>query len=87
MTPERWQQLEALYDAAVDLSPPERAHFLDEQCRGDEVLLRELTAMFRDTGSGISDLVGRAAAVLAGVPWVHHLHSPATAETTTRRAT
>ena len=64
MTPQRWQQLEALYDAAVELSTPERARFLDEQCRGDEDLRRELTAMFQDDGNGITGLVEHAAAAV-----------------------
>ena len=41
MTPERWQRLEALYDEAVELPPPERERFLDEQCRDDDDLRRD----------------------------------------------
>jgi serine/threonine protein kinase len=68
MTPQRWQQLEALYDAAAELAPPERARFLDEQCRSDEDLRRELTAMFRDAGNGITGIVEQAAAEAAQDP-------------------
>ena len=68
MTPQRWQQLEALYDAAAELAPSERVRFLDEQCRGDEDLRRELTEMFRDAGSGLTDMVARAAAAVVEDP-------------------
>jgi len=68
MTPERWQRLEALYDAAVELPPAERARFLDEQCRGDEDLRRELTAMFRDIAGGLTDLVRDAAVAVVDDP-------------------
>jgi serine/threonine protein kinase len=68
MTPQRWQQLEALYDAAVELSPPERARFLDEKCRGDEDLRREVAAMFEDGSSRVTDLVARAAVAVVEDP-------------------
>ena len=68
MTPQRWQQLEALYDAAVELPPTERARFLDEQCRGDDDLRRELTAMFRDAGSGFTGVVEHAAVAVVEDP-------------------
>jgi len=66
MTPERWQRLEALYDEAVELPPPERERFLDEQCRDDDDLRRELTDMLRDAGSGLTNAVEHAAAAVAG---------------------
>ncbi len=68
MTPQRWQQLEALYDAAVELSPAERTSFLEKQCSGDDELLRELTAMFRDTGGNITGMVRDAAAAVVDDP-------------------
>ena len=34
MNPERFRRLEALYDAAAELDPAERARFIDEQLRG-----------------------------------------------------
>jgi len=64
MKPERWQQLEALYDAAAELAPAERERFLDKECRGDEALRRELAAMFQDEGNGITGLVEHAAAAV-----------------------
>src|SRR6266545_2244392 len=35
MTPERWRQLEAIFQAALDLVPEERGQYLAEACCGD----------------------------------------------------
>jgi tRNA A-37 threonylcarbamoyl transferase component Bud32/tetratricopeptide (TPR) repeat protein len=68
MRNERWRRLEELYDAAAELSPPDRERFLDEQCQGDEELRRELTAMLGDAGSGFTKAVEHAAAAVASDP-------------------
>jgi len=45
MTPERWQQIEKILQAALDRQPDERAAFLDEACVGDDELRREVEAL------------------------------------------
>ncbi len=40
MSPERWQQIETLFQAVVERPPQERAAFLDVACAGDEALCR-----------------------------------------------
>src|SRR5512132_2980392 len=35
MTPERWQQVEAIFQAALDLVPEERGRYLSEVCADD----------------------------------------------------
>ncbi len=45
MTPERWAQIERLYQAAVEREPESRAAFLDEACMGDEELRREVASL------------------------------------------
>src|SRR5512132_2307923 len=35
MTPERWQQVEAIFQAALDLVPEERGRYLSEACADD----------------------------------------------------
>src|SRR5882672_3399266 len=45
MTPERWQQVDRLFQAAVDLEPPQRASFLDEACAGDKTLRSEVESL------------------------------------------
>ncbi|HJZ80770.1 MAG TPA: hypothetical protein VKD91_10505, partial [Pyrinomonadaceae bacterium] len=45
MTPERWQQIEALFHSALECAPASRADFLDEACRGDLELRRRIDAL------------------------------------------
>ena len=45
MTPERYQQVEARYHAALELPPELRAGWLAQACAGDEDLLREVTSL------------------------------------------
>jgi hypothetical protein len=40
MKPERWQQLNQLFHAALERAAGERAAFLDGACNGDESLRR-----------------------------------------------
>ncbi len=42
MTQERWQMIEEILQAALDLQPDKRAAFLDEACAGDGELRREI---------------------------------------------
>ena len=45
MTPERWEQIEPIYHAALEHMPEERGGFLDEACAGDDELRREIAAL------------------------------------------
>lgn len=45
MTPERWQQVEEVLQAALDCAPPERAAFLEQACAGDVELQTETTSL------------------------------------------
>ncbi|MBS1786723.1 MAG: protein kinase [Acidobacteria bacterium] len=45
MTPERYQQIGRLYHDALDLSPDERAAWLDRECAGDRALQREVESL------------------------------------------
>jgi serine/threonine-protein kinase len=45
MTPERWQQVKELFDAALKLDASQRAAFLDEACAGDPSLRRQVEAL------------------------------------------
>src|SRR5436190_7280311 len=45
MNPERWQQLNDLFHAALERAPEERAAFLDEACAGDESLRDKVEAL------------------------------------------
>src|SRR6059058_5453637 len=45
MKPERWKQVNDLFQSAIERAPGERAAFLDEACHGDEGLLREVESL------------------------------------------
>ena len=45
MNAERWQQINDLFHSAAELAPKERAAFLEQACRGDESLCREVKSL------------------------------------------
>ena len=45
MEPERWQRIERLYHAALELSENQRATFLEESCSNDDSLRREVESL------------------------------------------
>jgi tRNA A-37 threonylcarbamoyl transferase component Bud32 len=45
MTPERWQQVDRVFQAAVDLPPGDRPAFLAEACQADDELRREVESL------------------------------------------
>src|ERR1043165_2334349 len=45
MKPERWQQLDELFQSALEREPEERAAFLDEACTGDESMRGQVEAL------------------------------------------
>lgn len=45
MTAGRWERVAALFDAAVELPPPERVRYLDLECAGDAELRAEVESM------------------------------------------
>ncbi len=68
MTPERWQQIETLFAAALEQPAGARQQFVAEACRDDEELEREVTSLLTSADSAgdyFVDLADRA-----GVPSV-----------------
>ncbi len=45
MKPERWQQIERLYHAALEHKPAERAAFLRQACAGEDALRCEIESL------------------------------------------
>src|SRR5688572_32707323 len=45
MKPERWQQIEKLFHAALEHDPSERAAFLTRECGADKSLRREVESL------------------------------------------
>src|SRR5215813_12288790 len=44
-TPQRWQEIDRIFAAALELDPSERAQFLAEACAGDEQLRKEVESL------------------------------------------
>jgi serine/threonine protein kinase len=72
MTPERWQQVKAIFQSALECAPSERSAFLARECGGDEALRKEvesLLASHEKDGSFIDSPAYEAAAgMLASAP-------------------
>ncbi len=51
MTSERWQQIEAIFQAALDCEPEQRASFLDQACGEDDELRREIDSLLQSDES------------------------------------
>ena len=70
MTPERWQEIEAVFQEALERPPLERASFVDHACAGDEELKEEATtliAAYDEAGGFIEQpAMARDAHVLLG---------------------
>src|SRR6187399_1792517 len=45
LKPERWKQVNDLFQSAIDRAPEERAAFLDETCHDDEGMRREVESL------------------------------------------
>ncbi len=44
-TPERWQEIDRIFAAALELEPEERESFLDRTCAGDEELRKQVESL------------------------------------------
>jgi Tol biopolymer transport system component len=45
MSPEKWKQVKAIFHAALEVAPAERATFLDQACAGEDDLRREVESL------------------------------------------
>src|ERR1700739_2857813 len=72
MTPERWQKVEQLCNAALEREASQRGAFLAQACQGDEELRREVESLLEQEkpaeGFLESPVLEVAAAVLAKTP-------------------
>ena len=68
MTPERWQQVKAIFNSAIQYSAGERSSFLSQACSGDDYLRSEvesLIASHEKSGEFIDDPAYQRATWLA----------------------
>ncbi len=54
MSPDRWQQIEAIFQSALDLSPDQRELYLKESCGDDQSLRSEIEKLLADYESADS---------------------------------
>jgi hypothetical protein len=54
MSPDRWQQIEAVFQTAVDLKASERQAFIEMACGGDQDLRSEIEKLMADYESADS---------------------------------
>jgi len=67
VTPRRWQQIERLFHDALERPVEERAAFLDQSCKGDESLRREVNALLDSPATANRFLDRDALEVAAGL--------------------
>src|SRR5262249_62244407 len=69
MRPERWREIDALLQSALQRPPEERRTFLAEACNGDPELLREVESLIRHhdlAGATLETLPADVAVEMAG---------------------
>ena len=54
MTPERWEQTDRLFHAAIEGEPGEREAFLADACSGDETLRSEVESLLSSKPSPVA---------------------------------
>ena len=67
MTPERWRQINELFQATMDRDPAERRHFLETHAAGDPDLLNEVHSLLRSHARAAGFLDEPAWGVAAGL--------------------
>jgi len=60
----RWDEVDGLFEAALDLAPKERERFIEDACRGDVELLRTLRELIASTESGANRITGPGEALV-----------------------
>jgi hypothetical protein len=54
MTPDRWARVQDVFAAATEREPGSRAAFLEETCRGDPELRKEVESLLSSLGAASS---------------------------------
>jgi eukaryotic-like serine/threonine-protein kinase len=75
MDPERWHEVDRLFEAALDRPPAERSAFLAAACAGDAALRREVEGLLAADEEGAGFLAGAPGELLG---WAFDGRSPAT---------
>ena len=60
MTPERWDRVKDILAEALELPPHERASYLDQQCKGDDLLRSEIDLLLQSEQEVGSEFLGES---------------------------
>ena len=60
MTPDRWNKVQALFEAALEQEPAQRDAYLKAACEDDDELFREVASLLEADDENLSLLVGQA---------------------------
>ena len=74
MRPERLQQIDGLFQSAIELSPERRREFLDQACANDQELRSELESLISSHEQSGNFIEGSAADIAAALLAGHALH-------------
>lgn len=72
MTPERWEQVERLYHAALERETSQRAAFLREACFGDDALRTEVQSLLAQENGCVDPLRPLAFSHLSFAGYLNH---------------
>jgi serine/threonine protein kinase/tetratricopeptide (TPR) repeat protein len=72
MNPERWKQIEAVFQAALDLPPDERSKFIAEACADDKDLCKQVEVLIRQHDEAGDFIEAPAFAAITGFRTVGH---------------
>lgn len=77
MTPEQWEEIEAVFQSALTRDAVERAAFVDRECAGNEALRKEVTDLLAAEEQSRNYLTGSALEITAGQLAERRIHSVA----------
>lgn len=90
MKPDRFRQVDALFEAALERGGTKRAEFLDQACAGDEALRREVEKMLRFEQQAAhfieTDVFEMAANLISSQQERNQFHEAATNKATNRKS-
>jgi len=77
MTPEQWEDIEAVFQSALTQEPAERSAFVDRECAGNEALRKEVADLLAAEEQSRNYLTGSALEITADQLAQRRIHSVA----------
>src|SRR5262245_1340062 len=67
MTPERWKQIDQIFESALELSVEKRSAFLEQACAGDDELRKEVETLLSSEHRAGSSIDGTPKLIAANL--------------------